>query len=126
MDLSMIFQITVACAVAAVTGAVGWLIRTVSANQRNSDEHATRLGAAISDIGDLKAMAREHDRAIVELRTRVTDIKAFDSKISEVNRRIDEINSQGARIEGEVSALNRAVQSFIDAAVNRDGTKEDK
>lgn len=118
MDLTLLFQVAVAVLVAGTTGAVGWLVRSVSANTRRTDAHEARLATIDMDSLDGRIDKLAASNARMDAR-----LDAVDNSLAEVaviHRRVDDLVAGVGRLQGEMAALARSVNMLIDALVRRD------
>lgn len=124
MELATLLQLVTGVAIFAVTGAVGWTARTISANQRRVDILETggdlvdkRVADQDGEIQTLKTKIAGQGERLAALQGRSEDIDRLHQDITAVHRRIDDVATTANKVEGTISALADTNAAILRALV---------
>lgn len=124
MDWYLLAQIVGAAVLAALTAAIGWLVRTVGANQRNSDVLAHAVKKMADEIGTIKSDGKTLDERLDAHAERIATTEAINGEVRRlhedlrlVHQRIDRVLGETSELKGALNALDRTNAAILEALI---------
>lgn len=126
MDWYLLAQIVGAGVLAALTAAIGWLVRTVGANERNADVLAHAVKKMADEIGTIKSNEKTLDERMDAHAERIATTEAINGEVRRlhedlrlVHQRIDKVLGETSELKGALNALDRTNAAILEALIGR-------
>lgn len=117
MEVDALIQIVAMAVLTMLATAVGWLVRTVGRNERQSHVLEVRLSALEQD--DLRGKVDRFGERLAKTEAVHEQIEKVCEDITKVHERTDKVLATTNEVKGALNAMDKTMSALLEALIPR-------